>query len=772
MCWINSSPASLPLEHELLVWLAIVREPVSYKVLRNLLAKPPAPHLMLEAMRSLQRRSLLERYGDGFGLQNVVMEYTTDLLVENMVGELADGNNRLATGRTKPDHSFSLSSPHPVISYLNRYALILAQSNEYVCASQTRLLLHPVAERLVAQLGAHGAGQQLKKLLARLRELPLDPGYAAANLLHLLLQLNVDSRGYDFSRLHLRQLCLRGVSLPQANFARAEIIDSVFTEPFGLVYTARFSPDGRYLAAGTSEGAIYIWRTEDQQLAQVIQAHSQAVQALSFEQRTTAMGDIELALVCAGDDKTVDLWSSSTDKQFDWRIRLSHPQQKSVLSVGSRPNGQRVTSVDEDGQVFVWDLDGLEDSRLVQHFVTTPTRLCFVAHSGDGETIIIGNRDGTVQFHNVATGKMILALTVETGSITSLALSADGRLPATGGKAGHLCLWTLPTGALHQVIESKPTAIDALAFSPDGKMLASAHGVGDHAIRVWTIDAQARLRLRHTLLGHTHTTWSVAFGPSPQPERAENRVADRQLLVSGGSDQTVRVWDAGRGQALYTLRGQPRALAALTIHPKVDQAAGQEKEWLLAAVGYDHFAHLWRGQSSQVKARSLILGGSRSALYAVAISPDGCTVAGAGYDKTIYLWDIPNRQLRHKLQGHTGTIASIAFHPDGKLLASGAMDGTLRLWNVFEPGSSQEHFTELSLPGQPVAVLQSGPHSVDDVAFSPSGCILASVGSDLAVRMWDMTQSHRPELVAARKTVQEEGEQEILAVDFSRTEQN
>ena len=92
-----------------------------------------------------------------------------------------------------------------------------------------------------------------------MRTSPPGPGYAAANLLNLLLHLDVDLRSYDFSRLYLRQLNLRGVSLPETNFAQAEIIDSVFTEPFGLVYTAVFSPDGRYLAAGTGEGAIYLW---------------------------------------------------------------------------------------------------------------------------------------------------------------------------------------------------------------------------------------------------------------------------------------------------------------------------------------------------------------------------------------------------------------------------------------------------------------------------------------------------------------------------------
>ncbi len=264
--------------------------------MRDLLAQPPAPRPVLEAVRSLQRRSLLEKFDEGFGLQNVVLEYATDLLVENIARELLHDK-------------MTSASDHPVIlSHLNSYPLILAQVKEYVRASQTRLLLQPVVDRLVDRLGSMGAEQQLQRLLGQMRTAPLLPGYAAATLLHLLLQLDVDLRGYDFSRLYFRQTHLRGVSLPQTNFAEAQIIDSVFTEPFGLVYTVAFSPDGQYVAAGTSEGAIYLWRTADQQLTQVIQAHQHAIRQLTFAQWSMAAGESHLVLASASDDKRVGFW--------------------------------------------------------------------------------------------------------------------------------------------------------------------------------------------------------------------------------------------------------------------------------------------------------------------------------------------------------------------------------------------------------------------------------------------------------------------------------
>ena len=76
--------------------------------------------------------------------------------------------------------------------------------------------------------------------------------------------------------------------------------------------------------------------------------------------------------------------------------------------------------------------------------------------------------------------------------------------------------------------------------------------------------------------------------------------------------------------------------------------------------------------------------GHTNSVIAIAINPDGKTLASGGKDG-IKIWDLNTGALLSELYGHSDWVSSLAFSPDGKTLASGSFDKTVRLWENQAP---------------------------------------------------------------------------------------
>jgi WD40 repeat protein len=77
-----------------------------------------------------------------------------------------------------------------------------------------------------------------------------------------------------------------------------------------------------------------------------------------------------------------------------------------------------------------------------------------------------------------------------------------------------------------------------------------------------------------------------------------------------------------------------------------------------------------------------MVGGHTGAVYSVALSANGRTLASCGFDGTVRLWDTAHRRVLAKLEGHAGAVRGMGFDEAGRTLASGSLDGTVKLWDT------------------------------------------------------------------------------------------
>lgn len=188
-------------------------------------------------------------------------------------------------------------------------------------------------------------------------------------------------------------------------------------------------------------------------------------------------------------------------------------------------------------------------------------------------------------------------------------------------------------------------------------------------------------------------------------------------LLAAGAHGSVALVDPGTGDVASTLPQRGRVTAIAFSKTNV----------LAVASGEPGKTGVVRLYDSKPNPKPIAeIPAHRDAIYALAFSPDGGTLATAGYDRVIKLWNVakPDKPT-HLLQDHSDAIYSLAFHPNGKLLASGSADRAVKVWDV--------------ATGQRLYTLGDPTDWVYAVAWSPDGSKLAAGGVDKSIRVWTAT---------------------------------
>ena len=237
--------------------------------------------------------------------------------------------------------------------------------------------------------------------------------------------------------------------------------------------------------------------------------------------------------------------------------------------------------------------------------------------------------------------------------------------------------------------------VKAVVISPDGKKLVS--GSTDQTIKVWDLNLRKNIQ---TLSGHSDWVLSLTIG------------ADWQNLVSGSADRTVRVWHLPTGELLQTFQGHSDwvTCTAFNSENRIVASGSADRTIRIWDLKRDKLLHTLKGQLGFIRA--------------IAMSRDGQILASGGDDKTVKIWNPNKGRLLKIFKGHSGFIRTIAISDDGHTLVSGSDDKTIKVWNL--------------LTGKLLSTLTGHEGSVTSVALSSKDLTLISGSDDRTVKVWDL----------------------------------
>lgn len=364
----------------------------------------------------------------------------------------------------------------------------------------------------------------------------------------------------------------------------------------------------------------------------------------------------------------IDVWDTS-----EWRVtHLVHPAGAGTVPqirvLAFSPDSRWLVAGDDRGVVRVWDLISSQE---ITHMVHS-YQVFALDISPDGAWIASGSED-EVKVWEALSGQLIYSIGAGTEFIT---FSPDGKFIASAGTTA-VTVWEAQTGKVlyrKEVVvrdENNPSdylrGISALVFSPDGHFIAIGEGKVRRAFMEPRTAVGGKITVLDAMTGrdvssmmHQDEVLSLTFSP------------DSQRLVSGSYDGTIRIWEVGSGQKVREF--------AHGVGIQIDAVDFSRDGQSVVSAGRDGTVRVWEVAAGKEVSRMAT--GRKEGIRAIALHPMENLVAAGDSAGEVWVWEILGQEIDKIDQGPSVTISSLDVSRDGKYLAAGSRNGLIRVWDI------------------------------------------------------------------------------------------
>jgi hypothetical protein len=285
---------------------------------------------------------------------------------------------------------------------------------------------------------------------------------------------------------------------------------------FAFSKSLAFSPDGKILAAGNSDGEVQLWDVASGKLRVALPGHRPAKAAVGAEVRQVAFSPNGKLLASAGWDKTVRLWDPESHREL-----ATLPQDGFANGVAFTPDGKTLAVAVSDQTVALWDVDSRQRRKVLRGHKGD---VMAVAIAPDGGTLASGSEDDTVILWDLAKGTERAVLRGHGDGVWVVTFTRDSKFLASGSQDQTARIWDVARGQEIKTLRGHKGFISAVAFAPGGKTLVTASM--DKTVKLWDVAAGKEFMNYQA----SKEVDSVAVSP------------DGKTLAVGILDDTIRLW--------------------------------------------------------------------------------------------------------------------------------------------------------------------------------------------------------------------------------------